>query len=165
MVSMREIVRSSFGRFLPTASGLVAALLFIPVVTNPHDFSQLSGLLLAGEVIAMTTGFLGALSVMRPNLDASATVTGRRSAIAAIAAVIALLALSTVVQGVGLWRVIAASVSVGALSGFAMFWPWLRRRISEKELRATEQADVETLAEAQYQRQKLRSRSTDARTI
>jgi hypothetical protein len=75
------------------------------------------------------------------------------------------MALSTVVQGIGLARITAAALSVGALSGFAMFWPWLRRRMSERELLAAEKIDVETLAEAQYQTQKLRSQSADAETI
>jgi|SRR5450759_78182 len=165
MISIREMVRGAFGRFLPTATGLLAALLFIPVVSNPHDFSPIAALLLGGEIIGMTLGFLGALAVMRPNLDTSANVAGRRPIVAAVAAVVGLMALSTVVQGIGLARITAAALSVGALSGFAMFWPWLRRRMSERELLAAEKVDVETLAEAQYQTQKLRSQSADAETI
>jgi hypothetical protein len=37
--------------------------------------------------------------------------------------------------------------------------------MSERELLAAEKIDVETLAEAQYQTQKLRSQSADAETI
>ena len=165
MISVREIVRAAFRRFLPAATALLAALLFIPVVSNPGEFKPVAGLVLGVEIIGMTLGFLGALAVMRQRLDSSANVAGRRTIVAAVASVVGLLALSTVVQGIGIVRITAASVSVGALSGFAMFWPWLRREISEKELLTSEQADIEALAEAQYQAQKLRNRTVDGKTI
>jgi hypothetical protein len=159
------MVRGAFGRFLPSATGLTAALLFIPVVSDPSGFSAGSALIFGVEMIGITLGFFGALCVMRGRLDSAANVAGRRSAVAAVASVVGLLALSTVVQGLGFARVCAAALSVGGLSAFALFWPWLRREVSEKELRISEEVDVEALAEAQYRAQKLRSRSVDGETI
>lgn len=165
MISLREIARGAFGRFLPSAAGLTAALMFIPVVTSPSDFSSGSALLIGAEMIGMALGFFGALCVMRGRLDSTANVTGRRSVVAAVASVVGLLALSTVVQGLGFTRVGAAALSVGALSAFALFWPWMRRGVSEKELRIAEEIDVEALGEAQYRAQKLRSRSVDGNPV
>ncbi len=165
MISMRDLVRGAFRRFLPAAAGLLAALLFIPVVSDPNGFSAISAFVLGVEIIGMTLGFFGALSVMRTRLDPSASVAGRRPIVAAIASVVGLMALSTVVQGLGLARISAAALSVGALSGFGLFWPWLRRRVSEKELLASEQVSVEALGEAQYRAQKLRTPNVGAETI
>lgn len=151
MISTREIVRAGTHRFLPSAAGLIAALMFAPVIMEPSGYTIYSLITFLVELAGMTGGFVGALVVMHNRLDRSANVLGRRTVIAAVLSVVAMLALPFFIQGFSMVRIILATAGFGALSGFAMYWPWMRRDVSERELRAIENVDVEALAEAKYQ--------------
>ena len=157
MISLREITRAGTHRFLPSAAGLIAALMFVPVIMEPSGYTIHSFITFLVELAGMTGGFLGALAVMHNRLDRSANVLGRRTVIAAVLSVVAIFALPFFIQGFSMVRIIAATASFGALSGFAMYWPWMRRDISERELLKIENADLEALAEANYEAGKRRT--------
>jgi hypothetical protein len=149
MVSVREILRGAVTRFVPTvAAGAVAILLAFDGQNVRHV--PASGWLLIGALLlAETVGFVSLLSWSRYRLDARANVGGRRSVIAGLFGIVGLFAASTVSQGASIPWALTIALGAGAIAGSTMYWPWLRRRLSEKELAAWENVPLSALGESQ----------------
>jgi hypothetical protein len=121
MVSPEEVVRITVARFLPAvAVTLVGSLV---VVAGLHARGGLASLgqvhwpLAAGQPVAISVGYAGALLVLRRQLAPAAVRSPRRTASAAGLAVVGLGVLSVHTQGAGLGRIILSCVAAGALAG------------------------------------------------
>ena len=103
-------------------------------------------LFLGKALLEQTAGFALALLIYRRRLGSDAAVSGRRTLLVG-AFGSALLVGSASAGGAIIPRAAEALVwtLTGALAAAIMFWPWLKRQPTERELAAWEDVDVEAL--------------------
>ena len=145
MVSIREILQGALTRFLPTAGGGALAILLAFDGRNVAGIHVTGWLLLAAMLMCETVGFASLLWRVRFRLERGAAVTGRRSVIAGALGIVGLFAGSVFAQGAGLRFALLLASAAGAAAGSLVYWPWLRRRVSESEIQAWEGVDVAML--------------------
>jgi membrane associated rhomboid family serine protease len=146
MVTVREILRGAVTRFLPTAGGGALAILLAFDGRHVAAIQPAGWALLAGMLLAETFGFATVLWRARYRLEVKADVSGRRSVVAGALGIVGLFVSAILSQGSGLaWAELLAAAS-GAVAGAATYWPWMRSRVSERELEAWEGVDVAALA-------------------
>jgi hypothetical protein len=145
MITIREIVRGAVTRFLPTAGTGALAILLAFDGRNVSAIRPAGWALLAGLLLAETTGFAALLWRTRYRLEGKADVAGRRSVVAGALGIVGLFVGSILSQGAApVWPLLLGAAS-GALAGAITFWPWMRRPVSEQELEAWEAVDVAAL--------------------
>jgi hypothetical protein len=121
MVSSADVIRTTISRFLPVAAVTLAGSLV--VITGLHARAGLASLrqvywpLVAGQPVAISVGYAGALLVLRRQLAPAAIRSPGRTASAAGLAVVGLGVLSVYTQGAGLGRIILYCAVAGAVAG------------------------------------------------
>ena len=146
MVTVREILRGAFTRFLPAAGGGALAILLAFDGRNVAAIQPAGWALFAGLLLAQTVGFATLLWRLRFRLEVTAGVAGRRSVVAGALGIVGLFVESIFAQGASTGSAILMGVAAGAGAGVLTFWPWMRRRVSASELAEWEGVDVEALA-------------------
>ena len=133
MTAWKAILFGAVTRFVPGiltffgASFLISAALK-GIEIGPH---QVLGFTALG--LSMTAGYVLTLGLMRPSLEASAGIEGRRSYVAGLGATCVLLGLG-VLHGspTSMAMMNALSVLAGALTTGLTFFPWLMRAKREE---------------------------------
>jgi len=150
MLTWRSILRGAITRFIPGVGTFLGVSYFINASRDELTLTstQLSGF--AVLTLCFTAGFIATISVMRPRLHDTARADGRRTFIAGLTSVAALIAMQ-VLYGAHISReafqVLAMIAS--ALTTFAVFFPRLRSRMAHLERAENGKlfADVVELAE------------------
>ncbi len=139
MVSWRSIARGALTRFVPgvatVATVFEASLLLIAEIKGWRLRGNIGDL--ATIVLCLPAGYILTLALVRRQLHILANVEGRRSFVAgmaAMAAILIVLLLISMVTGKATPLVAAAcAVVVGAATTFAIFYSHLRHRIAHLE--------------------------------
>ena len=127
MPAIREVLRATLLRFLPTTVVGSFALIFFMAGADLRSVSAGTYIELAVLLVAVAAGFGAGLTALRSRLRADAQLDGRRSVIAGMLGIVGLVA---AMRGLpmGSSSPHRLARSIGAMSAVLMFLPWVQSR-------------------------------------
>ena len=134
MLSARDILRGALTRFLPAWLAAVTFTLAVVDGQSPFTLTSTQLLLFSFCCLASLAGYTGSLVAMRRRLRSDAAVDGRKSFVAGVCSVGALIIVFALPHGLrGYATVVATYFATSAAVTLVLYAPWLRTKAGASE--------------------------------